>query len=264
MSPDWRRCISTLGCPELSLGHVSRLARAHGIGLVELRTLCGTTDLPRALVSEFGSPDGLARWLETAGICIAGFGSSVRLLDESDWTEICLLQPWVEAAGASHIRVFDGGSRSGSMEMDLARRRLDHWENLRMSQGHGHRIIVETHDALVDAHHLETFREQCPETRLLWDSHHTWAVGGLTPDQVWQIIGDRVDHIHVKDSHLAAGGVREYVLPGTGGFPMRDLVDLLDRRGYSGCVSLEWERMWHPGLPPLAMAIEAANAGWWT
>jgi hypothetical protein len=33
---------------------------------------------------------------------------------------------------------------------------------------------------------------------------------------------------------------------------------------FSGPVSLEWERMWHPYLPPLDEALTVAAArGWW-
>jgi hypothetical protein len=34
--------------------------------------------------------------------------------------------------------------------------------------------------------------------------------------------------------------------------------------GYAGAVSLEWERQWHPELPPLADALRSAAArSWW-
>jgi beta-glucosidase len=35
---------------------------------------------------------------------------------------------------------------------------------------------------------------------------------------------------------------------------------MLTRDGYTGCVSLEWERKWHPYLPPLRDALSALRA----
>jgi hypothetical protein len=45
---------------------------------------------------------------------------------------------------------------------------------------------------------------------------------------------------------------------------MAPLVAELKAAEFSGPVSLEWERMWHPYLPPLdeALAVAAAR-GWW-
>jgi len=52
-----------------------------------------------------------------------------------------------------------------------------------------------------------------------------------------------------------------YVLPGAGEFPMRALCTALS--GYDGVLSLEWERLWHPDLPPMDEALRAAG-GWWS
>jgi sugar phosphate isomerase/epimerase len=69
----------------------------------------------------------------------------------------------------------------------------------------------------------------------------------------------------VKDSapDLAPGAPTAYVLPGTGVFPMAALRAAL-AGGYSGPLSLEWERQWHPELPPLDLALRAAaERAWW-
>jgi hypothetical protein len=40
--------------------------------------------------------------------------------------------------------------------------------------------------------------------------------------------------------------------------------EALVRDEYANAVSLEWERQWHPDLPLLELALEAAaNRGWW-
>jgi sugar phosphate isomerase/epimerase len=100
----------------------------------------------------------------------------------------------------------------------------------------------------------------------LWDAHNTWRQTGIDPLDLWPHIAEHVVHIHVKDSVSRASGAfpYAYVLPGDGEFPMRRLTDALKRYGYTNAVSLEWERQWHPDLPPLELALQAAaNRGWW-
>jgi hypothetical protein len=52
-------------------------------------------------------------------------------------------------------------------------------------------------------------------------------------------------------------------LPGEGEFPMASLRAILQAEFY-GTVSLEWEKLWHPYLPPLENALTAASEHrWW-
>ena len=72
--------------------------------------------------------------------------------------------------------------------------------------------------------------------------------------------------MHVKDSMPVPSGKPPftYVLPGAGEFPMEALRAALEADGFAGPVSLEWEKFWHPDLPPLDTALAAAAArGWW-
>jgi sugar phosphate isomerase/epimerase len=82
----------------------------------------------------------------------------------------------------------------------------------------------------------------------------------------WRAIRQRVVHMHVKDSVSIPSGRHSYSyrLPGDGEFPMAPLREAIVREGYSGPLSLEWERLWHPGLAPLEDALAAATRnGWW-
>ena len=54
-----------------------------------------------------------------------------------------------------------------------------------------------------------------------------------------------------------------YVLPGEGEFPTGPIMELLGKE-YAGVVSLEWEKLWHPYLPPLDEALVTADErAWW-
>jgi len=261
------RSFSTLGCPELDLDGVLGLARAHGIAAVELRVLAGSLDLP-AHFSGLGVPRAaLASRIRAAGVRVVAFGTSLRLMDgtDADVEKFLEFVPWAEALGVPWLRVFDGGENARGAELDRAAAVIARWKELRASRRWTTDIMVETHDALLTAPAIGRFSRAVPSARILWDTHHTWRAGGENPADTWRDIRASVAHIHVKDSLPGEGPGRpnRYVLPGTGDFPMAALREALGS-GYAGAVSLEWERQWHPELPPLADALRSAAArSWW-
>ena len=124
--------------------------------------------------------------------------------------------------------------------------------------------MIETHDSLFTAEAIGRFLARVPDAALLWDSHHTWKRGGESPSTTWGAIKGNVVHVHVKDSvsRPSARHSFTYVLPGTGEFPAAVLFAELRGGGFRGPVSLEWEKLWHPYLPPLSDALTAAALGW--
>jgi sugar phosphate isomerase/epimerase len=118
-------------------------------------------------------------------------------------------------------------------------------------------LAVETHDALCTTGSCLRLQDALGEpTALLWDAHHIWFKAAERPLETWSALRPFVRHVHVKDS------VREpilpypytYRLPGEGDLPPDALLHRLAADGYEGCVSLEWERAWHPYLPGLGVA----------
>ncbi|MCZ7866181.1 TIM barrel protein [Agrobacterium salinitolerans] len=254
-------CFSTLGCSELSLCEVADLAKRHGTSSVELRALSGTIDLIAALAAEFGTPAGFAAFLIKRNLRVAALNTSFRLFGSADLSAIEPFIAWAEAAGIAYLRIFDGGRQSGPNGIAGALALLDEWQTLRQSRGLNVDLMIETHDALADFGHLVTFIEHVPAARILWDTHHTWAKGADLKT-LWHHIERNVVHLHVKDSTTNIDGQRRYVLPGHGDFPMAEMLSLLKSDERHIPLSLEWERHWHPELPPLDDAMTAARS-WW-
>lgn len=254
-------CFSTLGCSELSLHEAADLAQRHGIVLVELRTLSGTVDLIPALTAEFATPSRFAAFLAESDLEVAALNTSIRLFGSTDLSAIEPFIDWAEAANISYLRIFDGGKQLGQDEMTQAAGLLDNWQSLRLSRGLNVDLMIETHDALADFEQLLDFIACVPASKLLWDTHHTWAKGSDLKI-LWQHIAQNVVHLHVKDSTTDSDGRRRYVLPGHGDFPMAELLSLLQSDERHIPLSLEWERHWHPELSPLDDALRAARS-WW-
>jgi sugar phosphate isomerase/epimerase len=263
-----RRALSTLGCPDFTLAEAFALTRRHGIGGVELRALGGTVKLVDYFAREFGTPEGLATFVRESGVEVVAVGSSLHLVGGSaaEREEAMALAPWADRLGVRWLRVFDGGKNADGSELEAALETLDWWRGVRRERGWKVDAMVETHGSFLTAPAIGRLLAAAPGTAILWDAHHTWRKGGEDPADTWRAIGASVVHVHVKDS-IGKPSARHpftYVLPGTGEFPMGRLLDMLRGSGFAGPVSLEWERLWHPDLPPLDEALAEARArAWW-
>ncbi len=272
------RCLSSLGCPEFSLEETLALAAKHGLGGVELRALGGTLELAGYFAREFGSPEELAEKRrgggEGAPVRVVALNTSMKLVggNAAQREQLMDLVPWAEALGARWLRVFDGGKTAADAEVAEAAETLRGWRERRTARGWRVDWMIETHDSLWNAAAIGRLIAVVPDVAILWDAHHTWKKGGEDPVATWRAIRESVVHVHVKDS-VSVPSARHpftYVLPGAGEFPMGPLVAALrgeggdGAEGFSGPVSLEWERMWHPYLPPLDEALTVAVAReWW-
>lgn len=259
---------STLGCPELGLPEALNLAARHHMGAIELRTLAGTLDLPAYFTTNYGHPDVLAEAVRRQPVRIVALDTSLRLADGSpaDRAQFLEFIPWAEAVGAQWLRVFDGGSEREPDSIAAAARGWSWWREQRRAHGWKVDMMVETHDSLFSADAVALLRQAAPDVRLLWDAHNTWRRGSHDLPAMWSAIKPAVVHVHIKDSvsRPVLQFPYTYVLPGDGEFPARELLAALERDGFTGVVSLEWERQWHPYLPPLEDALAAAEQRhWW-
>lgn len=269
-SRPYLRSFSTLGCVELTLDETFALASRHQLDAVELRGVGGSLDVPAWLAQTYGSPEAFAEHARRSPVRIVALDTSLRLIGSTESDREAFLQfiPWAEALGVPRLRVFDGGGRTLPDEsLAQALETLSWWNALRRKNGWRTDIMIETHDALITTPAIRRFLDAAPVgTSLLWDTHHTWKIGGEIPTDTWSAIRPSVVHIHVKDSSPVPSGRNPYTYmpPGQGEFPMAPLREVLKRDGFSGPVSLEWERHWHPQLAPLDESLtSAADHRWW-
>ncbi|MDX2186012.1 MAG: sugar phosphate isomerase/epimerase [Opitutaceae bacterium] len=262
-----RRATSSLGYPEASLTDLCALAMRHGLDAVELRVLEGRLDLPAYFSVKYGTPTAFAETARIQPVPIALLGTSFQLRRHTQAEVDALLAfvPWAEAAGIPWLRIFDGDGTWDDEARAQAARFLAHWETLREQRGWQSRLLIETHSSLLTAESLHAFAVASPHALYLWDAHHTWKHSREEPQKTFAAISERVRHVHVKDSvpRPYKNFGYTYVLPGQGDFPIQQVLAALNT-GFSGLVSLEWERQWHPYLPSLDEALSsAAAARWW-
>ena len=263
----YTRVLSTLGCPEYSLEETLALAQRHALDAVELRALAHTIDIPAVLAAAYDTPAALAQRMKSSPVSIVSLDTSLKLAANTaaDRGDFLRFVPWAEACGVPWLRAFDGGKNADPATHRAMADTVAWWRAERAKHGWKADLMIETHDALFTAASIRQFLTLAPGTAILWDTQHTWKNGGEDVLATWRAIKPHVVHVHVKDSvsRPSAKHPFTYVLPGDGEFPMAALRTVLAAE-FTGCVSLEWERLWHPYLAPLDTALSAgAQRKWW-
>jgi fatty-acyl-CoA synthase len=254
-----RLAFSTLACPAWSVPQVIDAARRDGYDGVELRLIDGEivdAAMPR------GERERVGRLLDAANLPICCVDTSIRLAVDEPPAAEAALRAFLELASgwrAPLIRVFGGqwpAERPFPEVADAVAETLNRVtpeaERLGVS------IVLETHDAFSSAAAVAELLRRVPSPAFgaLWDTHHPYRMGE-EPEQVLDLLGERILHVHVKDARRRAGEPEgwDLVLLGEGEVPVRESLAALARRGYGGWVAVEWEKKWHPELPEPEIAL---------
>ncbi|MEV0848118.1 sugar phosphate isomerase/epimerase family protein [Streptomyces sp. NPDC049954] len=274
----WAVGASTLGAPGEELATVLRWLSEAAVRTMELRVAHGQP------VHVDSGPERRARvraQIADSGVELLSCSSYVRLASEAqDRVVVDDLKRHLELTadlGARFLRVFPGaatlpgpgdrppGTVHGVREADESIvRRLAAVTTT--AEGLGVRPVLETHGSHPRgqdvARVLRALDERSPDHRVgaVWDFEHPFRTGEA-PARTWEEIGRRVrggrGFVQIKDVR----SVRDQtpVLVGHGVLPLATMVDVLDTGGYTGPLSLEWERTWHPEVAPLPVALGSLN-----
>jgi len=267
--PDLDLGFATLGCSGDPLDQVLGVVERHGITGIELRVAddelfhLGLTEVEAAAIG--------AR-LRDSGIRSIALSSYVRLCRPDDETtdQLADLRRHLElgrAVGASGVRTFmadpdpGGAADAGDGFSDGERRALDRLAEAEpFARESGVAIMIETHDSHTRADELAPIMTELDRrvpgatTRILWDTAHSWSHGEALADS-WDRLAPWLGHLQVKDERSIDDAVP--CMLGDGTFPISELMALVDQHGYTGLISLEWERKWHPTLPDIDTALDA-------
>ncbi len=272
VQPNIKWGISTLGCHELDLPAICRLAEEHEIHFLEIRSLANSLNLADYLDRTYRDyPGAIQRLLDQYRQTIVALNSGFSLIeaDEAAREELLAFAGWAERLGVPFIRVFGGGSMSqphSKSDLAAAAGNLRWWKQQREAHRWTTQIALETHGGFSSSDRCLQLQEAFGNPLdIIWDTHHTWKLGNESAEQTWEKIASMVRHVHIKDS-ISVPSERHpysYCLPGQGEFPSENVFNLLSAHGYHGVVSLEWERKWHPYLPDLGTALTTlANSNW--
>ena len=163
--------------------------------------------------------------------------------------------------GATYVRTFIGQLPPGRSVAQAAPAICD---NLRAAAEYaaqrGLIVGVESHDNWVRSPALAEIIEAVPHPalRALWDFGNAFAAGE-DPAEGLRLLRPHLGYVHVKDGVLQAGQWRLTQL-GQGQVPLKNVIQGLLAMGYTGGLTFEWERAFHPELDPAETALPAALA----
>ena len=256
MNPS-RIAYSTLAFPDATLAEATTLGRSWGYAGVELRLIDGQ------LIDSSVSAAERVRVKQTiaaARLPIVSVDSSIILSAEGAGSEVHRFLELANDWESPLIRVYGGplaeepGTRRTQMEAAavVLQEAIPHAERL------GVAIAIETHDSFSASSVVAELLAmvQSKWVGALWDTHHPHRMGEH-PAQVYGHIGPRVLHVQVKDARrsVAHKGGWQLVPLGEGEVPVREIIRLLDAGGYEGCLSVEWEKYWHPDIEEPEIAL---------
>lgn len=181
------------------------------------------------------------------------------------------------ASGTAQLRVFPGAGlepcelgEEPSEEVlaadRLGARRLN--AAAERARERGVTILLETHDShprAGDIVRILSHVDADAPVQVIWDLMHPWRYDE-SPERTAELLRDSLAYAQYKDGVRNPGThTVTLTLPGQGELPLREMQALV--AGISAAhgiedpwVSLEWERAWHPHLPPLAQALDSLKA----
>jgi sugar phosphate isomerase/epimerase len=255
---------STLGCPNWDLNQVTKNAKNYGFDGVEIRGIKDQLDVSKL-------PEFTKRARETRekfddkDIEIICLSSSIRIAEPDQSKQLKHLDElkrYVELCfnfGTPFIRIFGGEVEDISWDqaIDEAAATLD--QMIEIIDDVAAKIVIETHDDWMAADHFKALMEKVNSEKvgILWDVNHPFMFIGEAPEETWEKTGKWIDHTHWKDSKIAIDTVMgfEPCLMGDGDLPHEQIYSVLEKGGYDGYFSLEWEKRWHPELPDPEIAF---------
>jgi sugar phosphate isomerase/epimerase len=163
--------------------------------------------------------------------------------------------------GATSLRAFPGDRSDDASDEALLDRAAD--TLLRAAEGlagTGISIAVEPHDAFMSSSAVAVLlaRVDHPQVGAIWDAGNSWSIGE-PPEEGIELLGPWLRYVQVKDGTGRLPGWR-LTLVGEGEVPLARGLGILARSHPAAPVSIEWERPWHPDLPPAEVALPAGIA----
>lgn len=257
---------STLACPRWSVEQVIENAVSMGYDGVEWRLLDGEIIDP---VRDHAKGVHAVSRCRARGLDVCALDTSCSFnhpSTEARKKQIADLLNWIRLAQevqVSILRVF-GGADQQTNSPRPSQDEVNTWvaDSLRQvaseAEGACVTVALETHDAYSSARRVANVLQLVNSNNIaaLWDSHHPYRVGETVEDVVDALQG-RIAHVHVKDARRNPVDKASWQLTllGEGEVPVRKQLHLLTQRGYTGYVSVEWEKHWHPELAEPEIAL---------
>jgi sugar phosphate isomerase/epimerase len=249
-----KTAVSTLACNGWSLEKSLDISRKNRIDALEIRMGMhpwSQLDLTDEEYSEIGKKIG------EAGLCVSDLGTSVVIKDDNEdaLKELERCAQIAQILGCKGLRIMLGEFHVHKDEPSA----VDYpgivqWmkkADLLMSR-YETEIWIETHNEFATGRSLNSLMHDCDikNCRLIWDIMHPLE-SGETIEETYSLMKPRLGHVHIKDGKpwpdRSLASFR-YTRIGEGTIDIAGIVRMLQKDGYRGYYSLEWEGVWRKEL----------------
>lgn len=237
---------TTLSVQDRTIGEAVEIASAHGLEGIELRGRGDAHVSPESTFSYAAHVRELVREHKLAVPCLTAYTrfhqpTAAAVREEVDrMMDMARLAEFLEAPC---LRVFMGPapdainlSQADQIAIEGLQYASKRLENSPV------RLVIETHDSAKDGRTLARLLKDVPSNiGVLLDIIHPWDMGEEI-GKTWEMIGERIYHVHIKDISRTLENGRIYCPIGQGILPVESTVRWLEGQGYQGFYSLEWEK----------------------
>jgi glucosamine-6-phosphate deaminase len=258
-----RVSFSTLACPSWTLSEVISTAARLGYDGIELRFLEDSDALwERPDLEGRGLANTVAR-LRDANLAVPCVDSSAFFhhpepaARRKAGDHARRMMDLAARLGSPGVRVFGDRVQPGA---DVESTRLWIAEGVAALREHGRtmgvEVWLESHGDFACARDTLAILDDVPPdgVGVLWDPANAFERGEDPVDGARRL-ATRIRHVHLKDWKRQAEGPAQPMLMGHGEFPGGRALSILHALRYEGWVSFEWEKKWHPGIPPPEVAL---------
>ncbi len=255
---------SSLGCPDWTFEQMVKFAVDNQYSGIELRGIQRELDLTKC--KEFNTAKSRAatvKLMKDNGLKFVGLGSSATmhfadiLIRKKNLDEGRSFIDLAHEIGCANVRVFPNllpKDQDKDTTMELIVKGLQELGG--HAKGSGVNVLMETHGDLVKIDDIEKIMQQAPPENvgLVWDVTNMWTLTKEPPVEAYEKLKKYIRHTHIKDAKMVAG-ILQYTYLGKGEVPIFEAIDALNKGGYKGYYSFEWEKLWHPELGDPALAL---------
>lgn len=237
---------TTLSVQDRTIGEAVEIASAHGLEGIELRGRGDAHVSPESTFSYAAHVRELVREHKLAVPCLTAYTrfhqpTAAAVREEVDrMMDMARLAEFLEVPC---LRVFMGPAPDA---INLSQADQIAIEGLQYAskclENSPVRLVIETHDSAKDGRTLARLLKDVPSNiGVLLDIIHPWDMGEEI-GKTWEMIGERIYHVHIKDISRTLENGRIYCPIGQGILPVESTVRWLEGQGYQGFYSLEWEK----------------------
>ncbi|MCZ8516078.1 sugar phosphate isomerase/epimerase [Paenibacillus filicis] len=253
---------TTLACPEWTWEKIVDEAAGLGYDGIEIRGLEGEMSLPKCRPFQPKNIEATIRQLKNKGLEICCLDTSCMFHDpdkfdaavEEGKAAIDLAQQ----LGTPYVRVFGDKIPDPAGKQDTIDRVARGLQSLcRHASGKGVTVLLETHGDFSDSRDVLSVVYQVNDDAfgVLWDINNPYKYkDGETMKETYERLGNYIKHTHIKDT-LGHGQAENIRLVGQGDVPIGECIAKLRENGYTGWLSFEWEKRWHPSIEEPEIAL---------